>query len=192
VTSSHITKWIIPISGFSQNKTRTTGIDRLWLKVRGHADGNASVLPPQVWNSDWKSVARWIWSMSSHDFRPEIYVFSYSYGCGHGFSKLSRCLGNYGLTVDCAVLSDPVYRSWYRPWRSILPRKYTPSIVIEANVKEVFIFRQSLNIPQGADIVKTDKSKTFIHEPVELQYRHAGMDDTLEFHSRCESVLEAS
>lgn len=184
-----ITKWIVPISGFTQSQARTNGIDNLWLKIRGAANGVVSVLPPQKWNSRWKDVARWIWAMSHKDLRPEIYVFSYSWGAGHGHQRLAKCLQDYDYEIDVSVMSDPVFHSWLRPWRALCSGSWSPPLWVTPNVREVWWFRQTQNHPQGTDVFAVDPKRTTVHDPVTLVSTHQGMDDSMIFHAKCMEVL---
>ncbi len=184
-----IARWIIPISGFTQGRSAKNGITHLWQKIRRYDGGSTVVLPPQEWNRRWKETARWIWDMSPDGVCPEVYVFAYSWGCGWGFTELARYLESYSCDITAAVLSDPVYRSRWKPWRSLLPHKYCPSIKIPGNVREVYWLRQEKNIPQGASLKAADPERTKIHEPRIAHYPHQAMDDIKYFHDRCEEVL---
>ena len=180
-----ISRWIVPISGFTQSRSRSNGIDRLWLKVRDQANGTVSVVPPQHWNSDWEQWAGWISRMSRGE-KPEVFIFAYSWGCGNGAIQLARELRSAAIDVKAMVFSDPVYHSWWRPWRAMVA---SPKILIPSNVGEVSWFRQQINYPRGTGLV-SESTGTTIHEPITLHYDHQGMDDAGEFHDKCQETLD--
>ena len=182
-----IRTWHIPISGFTQNIDRQNGFDRLWKQLRPLASEHVSLLPPQRWRADFSAIAEFIHRMKPENTVPEIRVYAYSWGCGHGFLKLATELLKRGLSIRYAVLCDPVYHSWWRPWRAMLTGRWSPPIRIPKNVGEVFWFRQFQNRPQGTDLVSADPA-TVIHEPVVLNAHHEWMDDQREFHDTCLEV----
>mgnify|MGYP006969379189 FL=1 len=175
-----IKRWHIPICGFTQSLDRVSGIERLWSKLRSHVSHDVSLIPPQRWKSDWKSIAEFIWRLRPESGVPDVRIYAYSWGCGHGFVSLSKELRKRGIPVRFAVLCDPVYHSWVRPWRAML---FSPAIKIPDNVREVYWFRQNQNKPMATDLKAT--GDTIIHDPVWLPRDHQYMDDAAEFHNRC-------
>lgn len=184
-----IRQWHIPISGFTQTINRQTGFDRLWKRFRPLASEEVSLLPPQSWNANFSAIAEFIHRMNSETDPPDIRIYAYSWGCGHGFVRLSRELLKRGLDVHCAVLCDPVYHSWWRPWRALCTGTWAAPIKIPSNVREVFWFRQFQNRPQATELAQTGK-QTLIHKPTVLKANHEWMDDQAEFHTKCLEVAQ--
>ena len=177
-----INTWHVPISGFTQTLDRSNGIHKLWIKLRSVVDKQTCIIHPQVWNANFAELAEFIWMMSQGNGVPTIKVYAYSWGCGHGFVRLAKELRKRGLTIQTAVLCDPVFHSWWRPWRAMV---FSPNIEIPSNVEEVFWFRQYRNHPQATGLVEEDKDETNIHSPVVLDREHAYMEDAVEFHDMC-------
>lgn len=109
-----IERWLIPITGFTQDVGHPNGFDRLWLKLREFASETTSVVTPLRWRANFGQLADFIRRQSCDN--PDIRIFAYSWGCGHGAMLLAKALGQRGLRVRHAVLNDPVYHSWLRPW----------------------------------------------------------------------------
>ena len=179
----------VPIMGFTQDTSRVTGIEKIWRELRLRSSAETWVLPPQVWNADWKSLAHLI---ANNAFAcVEIVVAAYSWGAGHGFVSLAKELAKYGLKVVCAYLADPVYKSRWMllsPLSLVNRGPMAPSIKIPRNVAEVVWTRQRRNKPQGHDLVASDSATTDIHEAVVVDAPHAFMDDRQEFRNL---VMEA-
>ncbi len=181
-----ILNWHIPISGFTQSIDRANGFDKLWLNLRPLVNEETSLLPPQRWNANFSGIAEFIHRMRPEKQLPDIRVYAYSWGCGHGFQRLSKELWKRGLVIRKAVLCDPVYHSWWRPWRSMI---FSPNITIRKNVNHVDWFFQRQNKPQGTTLVAAT-SWTTITAGVELNYNHAYMEDAPEFHAKCLEVAK--
>lgn len=177
-----ITAWHVPISGFTQTLDRSNGIHKLWTKLRAVVDKQTCVIHPQVWNANFAELAEFIWMMSQGNGAPAIKVYAYSWGCGHGFIRLAKELRRRGMRIRTAVLCDPVFHSWWRPWRAMI---LCPQIVVPSNVDEVFWFRQYQNRPCGTALMEADEDQTEIHEAIVLDREHAYMDDAQEFHECC-------
>lgn len=180
-----IGSWHIPICGFTQRLDRINGIHKLWMRLRAVVDCDSCLIHPQVWNADFGKLAEFIRMMSQGDGAPKIKVYAYSWGCGHGFLRLAKELRRRGLKVTTAVLCDPVFHSWWRPWRALF---MCPNIVVPPNVQEVFWFRQYQNLPRATELVEADEDATEIHDPVVLDCEHAYMEDSEEFQSCCLKV----
>ena len=180
-----IRRWHIPICGFTQSLDGPSGMDRLWRKLRPLASEQTSLIPPQRWRADWSALAEFIARHHPSVGVPDVRVYAYSWGCGHGFASLARQLGRRGIPIRFAVLSDPVYHSWCRPWRAMI---FSPAIKIPTNVREVYWFRQRQNRPRAADLFAADPQGTKIHQPVLLHRNHEYMDDAPGFHALCLEV----
>ena len=179
-----IHSWVISICGFTQSEQRTSGLERLWLRLRSVASSRTCVAAPLEWKHNWRTFAERVWRTSV--VRPRITIVAYSWGCGHGFVKLARELQKRGLSVSDAVLCDPVYHSWLRPWRALF---FSPAITIPANVQRVHWYRQNQNRPRGTDLVAEDNRKTEI-EPVHwINATHQYADDHDKFHRTAMDIV---
>ncbi len=186
-----ITRWIIPISGFSQHPNQRTGMSELALKMHegiGKAPG-CWVHPVLVWNADWESLARSMQVNSCHD-DTKIFIVAYSWGAGWGAVQLSQKLRRIGMEVDALFLADPVFRSrfWLMSWRSrfiknSLFRFLTPKITIPSNVKRVEWTRQFNNFPQAHDLVAASPSTVIPPAIIEQDKVHNMMDESETFHN---------
>lgn len=182
-----IEKWHIPISGFTQSINKSSGFDKLWLKLREQSSEKVSVVNPLRWRANFDSLAEFIFRMKNNGKTPDINIYAYSWGAGHGFISLSKELAKRGLLVRNAVLCDPIYHSWWRPWRAMMTGKLSPPIVIPRNVNRVHWFYQRQNTPQATSL-KSQWIYTVIEEGVELKANHEWMDDQAEFHDKCLDV----
>jgi len=182
-----IHKWHILISGFTQTTGKANGFDKLWLKLRPHASTLVTLTQPQEWNSNFKNLASFVERMKPEEEKPDIRVYAYSWGCGHGFIRLAKELKKRGHKINYAVLCDPVFHSYWRPWRSMLTGKWSPPIKIPDNVGTVFSFKQRQNRPQATELIACSDNTT-LHSMVELKANHAWMDDQPEFHKCCLNV----
>lgn len=176
-------RWIVPITGFTQSIAEPTGFDSLWHRLRDFDVGSSVVLTPQEWKANFGHIAEFIFRHKGHT-DPPVYVFAYSWGCGRGFVRLAKELKKRGITIDHAVLCDPVYHSWSRLWRAVL---FSPAIKIPSNVKRVSWFRQEQSYPRATTLKAV--GNTLIEPPVTLNNDHAWMDDASEFHAKCLEVL---
>lgn len=183
-----IERWHIPISGFTQSIDRANGFDRLWKKLRPLVSESCSLLPPQRWNADFSAIAEFVHRMRPQK-SPDIRVYAYSWGCGHGFMQLAKELKRRGLSISHAVLSDPVFHSWWRPWRSVMTGKWSPPIIIPENVHQVYWFYQRQNRPQATELI-AKTGVTVIHAGVRLERNHEWMDDAPEFWAKCLEIAE--
>ena len=180
-------KWIVPITGFTQSIDRPNGFDSLWHKLRElpELDGSSSVvMTPQEWSASFGHIANFIHRHKNGSEEPLIYVFAYSWGCGRGFIRLAKELKKRGMSIQHAVLCDPVFHSWARIWRSMV---FSPAIKIPSNVHRVSWFRQKQNRPRATELVATGKY-TVIDQPIWLKRSHEWMDDAPEFHEKCLEV----
>ena len=177
-----IEKWLIPITGFTQHGGAANGFDKLWNALRPLACESTSVVTPQRWRANFDHLADFV---DRHSINPTISVFAYSWGCGHGFIQFAKQLEKRGLTINHAVLCDPVYHSWVRPWRALL---CSPAIKIKPNVTRVSWFRQYMNKPRATNLRAVDPRKTHIEAAVVLRRTHEFMEDSSEFINKSLSV----
>lgn len=190
-----VCNWRILISGFQQSRSGATGFETLWLAMRG-IESPETIVVPCIWRDDFLGLADRIHrcSQPSLSRKPDIRVFAYSWGVGHGAMRFAKALRNRGLQVSHAVFSDPVYHSWRRPWAALFGRLIMPQIVVPDNVIAVDWFRQRNNRPMGHDLCRHDSDGwgpgTGINDPVELDRTHEWMDDAPEFHAKSLEVAK--
>lgn len=176
-----IKAWHVCISGFTQHLGRPNGLEVLWQQLRSRHHNGCVAVELCAWNDNWQHVAEFIWRFRPPHIRPQIYIYAYSWGGGWGFPSLARELRSRGLQVDAAVLSDAVYRHWYRAgnWRAYAPWS---EIVVPCNVQRVHWFYQRQTRLRGHRVVAEDGDSTRVWGGIELEVDHAYMDDAREFH----------
>ena len=179
--TTRITKRLICISGFTQNLGKPNGIEKLWMEMRDME--NPSVRTSyKPWHSRWGNFAEHILRTSPNDPRMlDIRIFAYSWGCGHGFTALSKQLLKRGIKVSAAVLCDPVYHKWSAPWRAMISPFVTPTIKVPRNVKEVWWLYQRQGKPMGHDVVACNPG-TVVHSGIKMDVSHSYADDNPRFH----------
>lgn len=188
---STIGSWLICASGFTQTLASPSGIERLWFDLRSvHERGANGVRVSRVcWNDNYDEFAEFVWRYRPPSGSPRIGVFGYSYGAGWWARKFAWACLERGITIDCMVLSDPVYRHpvlSYLGW-SLLPRN---RIYLPKNVMQVHYFLQRMNKPAGHYVTAADGKLPKISAP-EIEYRkHQYMDDSELFHAKCHSVAK--
>ena len=169
---------VVFITGFREDASQVTGIEDIWAEARKHASPDAWILPPMVWNSDWKAQAQLI-ERHTHIANTRICVVAYSWGAGYGFTQLAKHLARCNIRVAEACLADPVYRSRFIPFRW-LALTDLPRIRIPANVGRVSWVRQRQNRPRAHDLVASNP-ETQIGFAQELKLRHGQIDNSLAF-----------
>ncbi len=205
-TAAPIRRWHICISGFLQRPGRPSGIHALWRLIRARVQNGDTCVECRTWSDDWQACAEWI-----HQFRPvpsapgpasspgvpavsqptpqppRVFVYAYSWGAGFGFIQLARALERKGIPIECAVLSDPVYRSRLLSFRWLA---FVPwcRLKIPANVREVVWVRQRMSLPRGHDLVAADPRATLIHPASVLSVPHTRIDDAPWFWSEALEV----
>lgn len=182
-TPTDIRLWLVPITGFTQNLGQATGLERLWRSVRRSASRpRTCVVTPRTWDFDADAFARFVVRNSHRPLdRVAVGVYAYSWGAGSGFVRLAKALREHApeLTVDEAVLADPVYRSnWMPTWLPLNPLSLTghPAIRVPANVRYVHHTFQRVDRPR-AHKLRTTGPHTIIHPGVECEVGHTQMDD---------------
>lgn len=187
--------YFICISGYRQTESRVPGTWLLSEKLRaaGYSSGSRLRVSHFCWKSDWVNRAEEIANVAKYyGERPRVALFAYSWGAGWGAMQLASQLYRRGLDVDKAVLSDPVYR---HPWSCLrwlamlggsgfsqLHFCAPPVIRLPPNIREVWSFHQSLNMPRGHRIAAG--RRCIVHPSVELRRIHGEMDDAPEFHDQ--------
>lgn len=186
---TRVIEWIYVITGFTQTRATRSRMVELWKELYDKYASPETLVYLRKWRSDWRAEAEHVFRLApdgQHATTPQIKIFAYSWGAGWGFTQFARALGQRGLRVTAAVLSDPVYRHPYflGQWRTIF---YEWPIVIPDNVDEVFTYYQRKNWPCG-HVLERSSENTTLHKPIKLQAVHSAMDDQPAFLGRCRQV----
>lgn len=177
----------ICVSGFTQDRGYYHGILKLReeLIAAGHASGPHRRVWYETWTANWEQLAADLSQVCiQHGFIPVVTVSGYSYG-GFGATRLCFALEKRGIEVRVLTLCDPVGRRWWWPrpmpaLTSLLSRDLAFTLPIAANVKLVNEFWQQENRPQGHRLHLIGETKRGVYQ--QLPYKHARMDDAVEFH----------
>jgi hypothetical protein len=193
-----ITTFHLIVSGFLQHRGQRHGLHDLFVPLHlAHASGETAV-ELLAWNERWRDVADDIanCAMPAAPAQVRVFVYAYSWGAGWGFVQLARQLRRHRIAIQCAVLSDPVYRSrWLSlSWLSICSLTcLAPMIEVPSNVREVHWFRQHTARPCGHDLLAEDCRETKIHVARVLPWTpHTLMDQAHEFHTLALRVAAAA
>lgn len=185
-----IRAWHVCVAGFLQTEGEPTGIVRLWRRLhQQHSDPRTRV-ELRSWADRTDTLAELIWRLRPDNHPPLIRLYGYSWG-GAACVRLARDLQKRGLPVASMVLSDAVYRHpyWAGNWRAFVPLS---RLVVPANVREVFWFRQQNNWPSGHTLVAA-YPQTVIHPAHVIGwFGHQYMDDLDEFHRLAEHVARGA
>jgi hypothetical protein len=142
------------------------------------------------WCESWRRYATFFQSLGNRTGGLRVLVYAYSWGAGWGCMKLARCLRKLGITIEYAVLSDPVFRHpcIFCRWQAFLPFR---RIRLPDNLRVVTWYRQRQSAPMGHNLVSRQWKRkgcihraTIIHGPYTLAYDHTEMDDAPKFHER--------
>lgn len=177
-----IRRWLVLISGFRQDYSRATGMDRLFDQVLGF-DGRVEYWQ---WDEDWRAQAAYM-HRHSH-FAAEITVAAYSWGAGYGALRLAEEMRELGRRINLMVLCDPVYRRpWVPRWFNLLPMSLARGRTIKypSTVNHIEWFYQTADRPAG----HRPTGAKVISAGAELPYTHPGMEDSQEFHRAVLRVL---
>jgi hypothetical protein len=187
-----IADWHICISGCRQHEGQLTGLHRVWRALGSLRTPECCVLLRE-WDSDWKGLAELIWLTRpvawSKSSRPHVNIYAYSWGVGHGFVRLAKALGRRGITVDNAVLCDPVYHSRLVSMRWLAFTGW-PAITLPPNVLNVYGTYQRKDSPCGHPLKIEPGSMTVIRENRRLSCGHRWADESMFFHSQVEKVAK--
>ncbi len=178
--------WHLLFRGLRQEEGDLSGMQRLWRELLSQHGGPDTVVDCRAWWENVNEIAENIFAHANSK-PPIICLYGYSWG-GFTAVKLARELLRRGLPVRYMVLTDAVYRHYYRlgHWRALVPWS---EIIIPKNVVEVFWFRQTCDRPRGHRLVAEDPEATLIHSPdVNDHIPHFIMDDLREFHNLAEDV----
>lgn len=189
---SSFSRWIIPIMGFRESVKAKTGIEKLWPDLRNLVSPDLCIVTPRNWDDDLEAFAYFVDRASNLPAR--VMIIAYSWGCGVGFLEFARTAWQLGISIDCAVLCDPVYRSRLLPkWIPFNPLSVSPIlrpvIKIPASVQHVAWVRQNQDLPAGHDLVAEDPMVTRIEPAHWVQAGHTHIDDSAEFQALVRSEV---
>lgn len=178
----------VVIAGFRQRRGRANGSDLLYRALYARHAGPQSFVGFSCWDDDVASLAELLWrwgGTNGNDLGVGVYAYSWGAPSAMQFAEELRVLG---IGVARMVLSDPVYRCWWLPWRPLLR---WPKIYVPANVARVDWFRQHIDWPCGHDLVAEDEHVTFIADPIEASRGHGTMDELGIFHMRARAAARS-
>lgn len=197
-----IADWHICISGYRQHEGQFTGLHCAWLALRNLSTPKCCV-ELRKWDSDWRGLAELIWltrpdsdptrpsatvpGWHGRREQPRVNIYAYSWGVGYGFVRLAKALGRRGITVDNAVLCDPVYRSRLVSARWLAFTGW-PSITIPPNVLNVYGTYQRVDSPCGHPLKITPGSQTVIRANEQIECGHRWSDESPVFHAQVKKV----
>jgi len=179
------------ISGYTQTEEIWNGTQELREKIIAELDDYSS-LSVRVrlgkWNDNWKEQARQLYMLRERyaDEKFTVVVFAYSWGVGNGLVKFAKHLDRFGIDVQTAVVSDPIYRHWFIP-RNLRVLWGDTRITLPPNVKAIEGYYQRTSQPMG----RTPVSSTAKCDPwTLLRLPHVEMDDARSWHRRCIEVAK--
>lgn len=206
-----VRNWLIFIGGYMQSRSlAVSGMCGLAHTARDRYPQHVLV-DYEPWKCDWDSTAEWIFRWSKFDSSidsgsdpPKIMVVAYSWGAGWGFRQLAQHLGDRGLWIDTAVVSDAVRHVGWQ-WSHTLGLSqvaaYWPYWSIERpdNVLNFHWFRQSReqhvieDLKRGTTLLYghqwVEKTKDGRYQTCPNGYgipyaSHTNMDDAQPFHAK--------
>jgi len=209
---NRISQWHFFISGATQNRQQSTGLQKAWLDAKindkpGYVEKltKTCFFPVLPWNYDWYTLARFIQINSQYISNepkwpesPLINIYGYSWGAGYGAIQLATYLQSVAqYDIQNMVLTDPVYcsSSRFMRWRAVftsrfhITRKFAPKITIPSNVLSVHWSRQFNNWPRAHALYSLPHAKTVIHPPnLESSLIHSQMDESFWFQSKVQEL----
>ncbi|HUU98009.1 MAG TPA: hypothetical protein VM487_19930 [Phycisphaerae bacterium] len=189
MTAQGIKTWHIVIAGATQSDGEFNGSLRLWLEM-GHLRNAETCVSLHEWDSDWGELANKIDLANHNGDRPDVRIYAYSWGAGHGAITLAKELQARGITVKTLCACDPVYHSWLWSLRWLAMVR-GPVIRVPANVREVCGVFQTTNKPAGHRMVAVDPTATRVRLFLELHgVEHHWMDDQPAWHDLCLGVAK--
>jgi pimeloyl-ACP methyl ester carboxylesterase len=185
-------KAIVSFQGFTESDARPTGTEDLYFSViRQFAGPYVTTYQPRRWNSDSTALAHQLVRQRIHD----VIVVAYSWGAGYGAMKFAEVGRQFGIRIPLALLCDPVYRpTWMPGWLPANPLNIysldrRSKINLPTAIRRVAGVRQDLTIPNGHEVVATDRAQ--IVQPLKkLPYSHTAIDECPEWYALVKSELE--
>ena len=186
-----IAEWHIVLSGFLQRAGDVNGVVLIWNELRRLVHGRPdAVAQLHSWNANLVDLAELIARTRPSEEMPRVHIYGYSWG-GQSAVNLARELGRRGVPVDRLVLSDAVYRHWYKLgwWRAFVPWL---KIRVPDTVRRVTHFRQQQSLPMGHIVQAENPGLTTVDPVVLLRVDHKWMDDAAEFRCACLEAAKGS
>lgn len=179
------------ISGWTQTEETWNGVQELREKIIAELDDYSSLsvrVRLDEWNGNWKGAARQLYMLRERyeDEKFTVVVFAYSWGVGNGLVNFATYLDRFGIDIQKAVVSDPVYRHWYvlGNWRLLWGDR---RILLPKNVLAIEGFYQTTSQPMG----RKPMSEVAECDPwIKVRAPHVEMDDARLWRQRCIEVAK--
>ena len=108
VHPKHQDNWIVFGSGYMQHMgDEIQGMPALAAEFEERYSGVARV-DLRRWDDDWNDLAEWIFRRCSETENIKLLCICYSWGVGFGFKKFAEACRIRGISINGAVLADPV------------------------------------------------------------------------------------
>lgn len=173
VDGKSIEVWIVCIAGFGSHEGRSDGVERLQDRLHRKFSNETTRVLLRNWNDSATYLAHRIDNWKDKKRPPIIILIGHSYG-GFACTEIAAELQKVGLLVDLMFLIDAVWRPGVRA--SLLSLLAWWKIMIPANVKKAFAWRQNISKPAGQELVLLSK-ETELQETSKMQVPHTKMDD---------------
>jgi hypothetical protein len=180
-------KAIYTAQGYQQSVRFRTGTEDLYFAedgIRSLATPHLHTRPPVNWNHN---VAHDIAQLARQGYT-RLALVSYSHGQAAA-QAAAREAAKHNLAVDLWLACDPVYRpTWLPRWNIMQPLAFRAllrkgKIQVPSNIAHVIYVRQTLNRPNGHDLIEAPNSLTIVEKPRILPYPHNLIDDCPEWHT---------
>jgi pimeloyl-ACP methyl ester carboxylesterase len=148
-SSDAVRRWVVFISGFLQREGSATPFEKLHRRISKRIADPDTIVLLRSWRDSVDDLAQRIANWRN-GCDPHITIVGYSYG-GWSANKLARALQGFDMQVDAMILCDPVGR-WLGSWPSICSMLNVLPVVVPANVRNLWSFRQTRQRPYGARI----------------------------------------
>lgn len=160
--------------GFRQRDLERTDGERLYFEViKSFSGPDIHTRPPEPWTADMVGIVR---QLRRNGFT-HLALHSYSHGQAAA-QAAAREAFKLGMPVILWLACDPVFRATWLPRSnafqplSIRAMFKRGRIVVPPNIDHVIYCRQTLNRPNGHDLVRADGVATRIDPPTVLPYTH--------------------
>lgn len=191
--STPVKRWIVCETGFGQDESRVTGVESLQDEVHRLCSCADTRCVLKSWRDSPSSLAQRIKNRAGGDEDPTIVVIGYSWG-GYSSVLLCRELQKRDLSVEHLLLCDAVWRSKFMIGYPLSLTDWL-TISIPGNVRNLYSWRQTANIPCGAKIKleepydeKTNQGTKHVLERVLPHVTHEHIDEHREFLRVAKSV----
>lgn len=175
---------LVTFQGFTEDLGSSSGTERLWQRLRGHATSEVLVTPPAAWDARTDRAAAFLQRQQVE----RVVIIGYSWGAGYASQRFAKECGERGIAVPLMLLCDPVYRPlWLPPLLPLLPLAFralvpgSASIKIPRNVRRVAWVRQNRSLPMGHPL-DADPHATVVESAELLPFSHTAIDECQPWH----------